>query len=211
MTGTDTEYLLCAVPQRNNRKGKSAMDFLCEHVVERKKEGFYRFKKTLILLAWIIFPLLFIAICFGIGSISPALSVFKFSLFLIPLFVFLGLKIAPINMAYGDVSYEYSLNSGTMDFSKIYGLRFKKDWFSIDLTKVERCAPVEEMTQNEKVNGNYRRVYKAVSSDKAKNRYYAIFRNDKDERCIAYFEVIKKSLKMIKMYHTATVMKELSE
>ena len=125
MTGTDKEYLLCAVPQRNNRKGKSVMDFLCEHVVERKKEGFYRFKKTLILLAWIIFPLLFIAVCFGIGSISPALSVFKFSLFLIPLFVFLGLKIAPINMAYGDVSYEYSLNSGTMDFSKIYGLRFK--------------------------------------------------------------------------------------
>mgnify|MGYP001043299371 CR=1 FL=1 len=186
------------------------MDFLCEHVVERKKEGFYRFRKTLILLAWIILPLIFIAVCFGIGSISPALSVFKFSLFLIPLFVFLGLKIAPINMAYGDVSYEYSLSSGKMDFSKIYGLRFKKDWFSIDLTKVERCAPAEEMTQNEKVGGNYRRVYDATSSCKAKNRYYAIFKNEKEERCLAYFEVIEKSLKMIKVYHPATVVKKLS-
>lgn len=186
------------------------MDFLCEHVVERKKEGLYRFKRGAIMTAWIVLPIIFIIGCMALSSLD-GLIFLRFSPFLIPLFVFLGLKLGPITMAYGSVAYEYSISSGEMSFSKIYGDRFRRDWVSFSLAKLEACAPYTAAYNSDAENGNFKYIYKAVSSMDAPYIYFAIFRNEHEEACLIFFEVTKKSLKMIKNYYPRTVLTNITE
>lgn len=185
------------------------MDFLCEHAVERKKVGLYRFKKAAIISLWVLIPAVVIMICFAISSINTSLIALRYSIFLVPLVAFFALKLGPMTAAYGEMTYEYSIASGEMSFAKIYGDRFRKEWFKLTLSKLERCAPYDQAFGNEADNGSFDHIYKAVSSFDAPHIYYAIFKNDRDERCIVFFEVIKKSLKMIKTYYPQTVMTNL--
>lgn len=185
------------------------MDFLCEHAVERKKVGLYRFKKAAIISLWIIIPLIVITICFALSALSDKLIALRYSIFLVPLVAFFALKLGPMTAAYGEMTYEYSVSSGEMAFSKIYGDRFRKEWFSFALAKAEKCAPYDKTHGSEADNGSFAHVYKAVSSFDAPYIYYAIFRNDRDERCIVFFEVIKKSLRLIKTYYPQTVMSNI--
>lgn len=185
------------------------MDFLCEHSVERKKIGLYRFKKAAIISLWVIVPALVIMICFAISAVYPKLIVLRYSIFLVPVVAFLALKLGPASAAYGDETYEYSVSSGDMSFAKIYGDRFRREWFSFTLSKAEKCAPYDENHRSEADNGSFDHIYKAVSSFDAPNIYYAIFRNERDERCLVFFEVIKKSLRLIKTYYPQTIMTNL--
>ncbi len=185
------------------------MDFLCEHAVERKKTGLYRFKKAAIISLWIIIPAVIIIICFALSALSDKLIALRYSIFLVPLVAFFALKLGPMTAAYGEETYEYSVASGEMSFAKIYGDRFRREWFSFTLAKAEKCAPYNDTFGSEADNGRFDHIYKAVSSFDAPNIYYAIFRNDRDERCIVFFEVIKKSLRLIKTYYPQTVMTNL--
>ena len=181
------------------------MDFLCEHVVIRKKEGAYRFLKGAILAAWVVIPLLLVLISLAIGQAYPNLSFLRAAIFMMPLFVFLAAKIGPITAAYGDISYEYEIASGEMEFAKIYGDRFRKKWFCVKLADMEIIAPYSDTYADKADRGNYNRVYKAISSFDADNIYYGIWENENGDRCIAFFEMIPKSLKMARTYNRNTV------
>ena len=183
------------------------MDFLCEHVVERKKEGLYKYKSFAIASLFVIIPFIIIVVCMAIGGTSVNLMFLRWSIFLIPLFVFIAVKFGPIATAYGRVAYEYSVASGEMSFARIYGDRFRREWVSFKLSDAERVAPYHYLNYKEEADrGNFDAVYKACSSMDAPHLYYCIFKNSRNQRCIVYFEVIKKSLKMIKTYCPSTVM-----
>lgn len=188
------------------------MDFLCEHVVERKRVGLYKYKSYAIASLFIIIPIIIIIACMSIGSISTNLIYFRWSIFLVPLFVFIGVKFGPIATAYGKVAYEYSIASGEMSFAKIYGDRFRREWVEFKLSDAEKIAPYHFLSHKEDADrGGFAAVYKACSCMDVPNLYYCIFRDKKNQRCIVYFEAIRKSLKMIKTYYPATVMTNVPE
>ncbi len=180
------------------------MEFICEHVVERKKEGMYRFKKSAIITAMVLAPAIIVCVCMALGGI-PELQFMRAGLFLIPLFVWLAIKFGPIIAAYGEEAFEYEIASGEMTFATIYGDRFRREMVSFKLSELEACRPYDPDSR-ELDNECFERTYLAASTLKASHVYYAIFRDYQDRRSIIYFEVIKKSLKMIKTYYPQTVM-----
>ena len=184
------------------------MDFLCEHVVPRKKEGLYRFAKTAIISAWIIVPAIIIVICLALVT-TLELDFLWISVFFIPLFAWLGFKIGPITAAYGEVSYEYSIVSGELEFAKIYGDRFRRKWFTVKFADMENLAPYTGMYADKADNGSYDRIYKAISSFDAPNIYYGTWTDDDGKSCIVFMEMIPKSLKMARSYNHGTVMSNL--
>lgn len=186
------------------------MDFLCEHVVSRKKEGAYKYAKHAIIAAWIAVPLLIIIICMALIT-TFELDFLWFSIFLIPIFVFLGAKLGPITCAYGDVAYEYSIASGVAEFAKIYGDRFRREWFNVKLSDMEIIAPYTGLYAENADNGTYDKIYKAISSFDAPNIYYGIWTDEDGKRCLLFMEMIPKSLKMARSYNHTTVMTNLSE
>ena len=185
------------------------MDFLCEHVVIRKKEGLYRFKKPAIIAAWVVGPLALIIACMALMLVFDGLDFLWISLFMIPLFAWLAAKIGPITAAYGDVAYEYSIVSGEAEFAKIYGDRFRRKWFAVKFSEMDTLAPYDDAHADKADNDSYDRIYKAISSFDAPNIYYGTGTDDNGKRCIVFMEMIPKSLKMAKSYNHATVMSKL--
>ena len=184
------------------------MDFLCEHVVPRKKEGLYRFLKTAIIAAWVIIPAIIIIACLAL-VITFEWDILWVSIFMIPLFAWLGIKIGPITAAYGEIAYEYSIVSGEVEFSKIYGDRFRRKWFTAKLADMDTLAPYDGIHADKADNGSYDKIYKAVSSFDAPNIYYGTWTNDEGRSCIVFMEMIPKSLKMARSYNQSTVMTKL--
>lgn len=186
------------------------MEFLCEHVVDRKNVGVYRLIKPAIIALWVLFPIMIIAIGFSLAGALGGVAVIGYAaIFVIPLTAFLAGKFAPITLAFGEVAFEYTVASGEMSFAKIFGNRFRREWFSLKLSDMEVCAPLTPQAERDIERLDVQKRYVAVSSDKAEHIYYAVFTNSKNERCLMYFEVIKKSLKLIKNYYPATVMTNL--
>ena len=186
------------------------MEFLCEHVVDRKKEGKYKLIKPAIIAGWFIVPLALMIGGMSLGSINTSLIAFRGLLLIVPLlFAILAGKFAPVCVAFGDIAYEYSVSSGEMSFAKIYGDRFRREWFALKVSDMEKCAPLTADAQKELDRMRFDRVYEAISGKDAPNIYYAIFKNSKDEHCLMYFEMIKKSLRLIKTYYPATVSSNL--
>ena len=175
------------------------MDFLCEHVVPRKKEGLYRFAKTAIIAGWIIVPTIIIVVSLALVNVLE-LDFFWISLFFIPLFAWLGFKIGPITAAYGEVAYEYSIVSGEAEFAKIFGDRFRRKWFTVKLSDFEVVAPYSGRYADDADNGSYDRIYKAISSFDAEDIYYGIWTDEDGRKCIVFMELIPKSLKMMRSY-----------
>ena len=187
------------------------MEFLCEYAVDKKRKGAYWFVKPFIGSLWIIIPLVIIGIGFSFAGAFGGAAVMGYAtIFIIPLTAFLAGKFGPLTMAYGEVAFEYTISSGDMTFAKIYGNRFRREWFSLKIASdMEKCAPLDPQAERELEGESFDHVYRAISSDEAEHIYYAIFVNSKGERNLMYFEVIKKSLKMIKTYFPATVMTNL--
>ena len=186
------------------------MEFLCEHVVDRKKVGKYKLIKPAIIAGWFIVPLTLMIGGMALGSINTSLIALRGLLLIVPLlFAILAGKFAPACAAFGDIAYEYSVSSGEMTFAKTFGDRFRREWFSLKVSDMERCAPLTEDAKNELKRMRFDHVYEAISGSDAPNIYYAIFRNSKEEHCLMYFEMIKKSLRLIKTYHPATVSSNL--
>lgn len=186
------------------------MEFLCEHVVDKKRVGSYRLVKPLIISCWIIIPILLMVGGMALGSLNDSLIGFRALLLVVPLLAaILAGKFAPACAAFGEVAFEYTVSSGEMSFAKIYGNRFRREWFSLKVADMEKCAPLTEQAEREIRSMRFDRVYKAVSGFDAENIYYAIFKNSKDEYCLMYFEVIKKSLRLIKTYFPGTVSSNL--
>ena len=182
------------------------MEFLCEHVVDRKNEGIRKLIKPGIILVWILIPVAIIAIGFSIaGGLGGAAVIGYASIFIIPLVAFLAGKFAPATLAFGELSFEYTVASGEMSFAKIYGNRFRSEWFKLKVSDMESCAPLTPQAERELENVQVDKRYVAVSSDEAPNIYYSIFKNSKGERCLMYFEVIKKSFRLIKTYFPGAV------
>ncbi len=185
------------------------MDFICEHVVVRKREGLYRFKKGAIITATVLAPAIIVCVCMALGGI-PELQFMRAGLFLIPLFVWLVIKFGPIIGAYGEEAFEYEIVSGDITFATIYGERFRRELVSFKLSDMECCRPYALYSRDVE-DQRFDKIYRAVSSLEAPHVYYAVFRDGNDNRCLIYFEVIKKSLKMIKTYYPQTVMTVIEE
>lgn len=186
------------------------MEFLCEHVVDRKKTGKFKFIKPAIIAVWFLVPLTLMIGGMAIGSINTSLIAFRGLLLVVPLlFAILAGKFAPATLAFGDISYEYSVASGEMSFAKIFGDRFRREWFSLKVSDMEKCAPLTEDAKRELSRMKFDKVYEAISGDDAPNIYYAIFKDGSDNRCLMYFEMIKKSYRLIKTYYPATVSSNL--
>ncbi len=99
---------------------------------------------------------------------------------------------------YTSVEYDCIIASGEMQMSIIYGGKKRKEIFTQKLSSFETIANMDYGTPN---NDNYTHIYKCVSSDSAANIVYATFKNDKGEKCIVYFQPIKKAYSILKFYN----------
>ncbi len=114
-----------------------------------------------------------------------------------------------------SVEYEYSITSGELTFSKIFGGRSRRTILTFPLRQAVRIAPLDNGQESEKATA-YRpeREFSAISSLYAPDIYYVLFEHEFREggkikkcRAIFYFEATAKSLQICRFYNpSATIL-----
>ncbi|MBQ8207186.1 MAG: hypothetical protein IJZ89_00430 [Clostridia bacterium] len=168
-----------------------------EYVVAQKIEGKWRLKKLGLLLLYVAFIVAWFIFGF-VSHLFPLLALMPVTLWMLVFFTWRYIK----------VEYEYSMTSGDVMFSNIYGGRSRKTVIEF---RLKDCSLIAPLSTHEHKARDYEPeiVYRAVSSEKAQDVYFALFEKD-GKRCIVYFEATAKALKICRFYNApATVMSEV--
>ena len=173
-----------------------------EYVVAPKKEGKYLMKRILMICGYIAVVLGLIAVLAANPAFTP---VFALSLVFMCIIVFFTWR-------YVSVEYEYSMVSGEVTFSEIYGGRSRRQILSFRLKDCTMIAPAQDRMQKEKAElYGATQSYSALTTPTSPDAYFATFENEKKEKCIVYFEATEKALKICRFYNpAATVVTKVS-
>ncbi len=168
-----------------------------EFVVDEKAEGSRKIKKILGRAG-----LLAIVFGFFVGCLLIKL----YALAILPLLM-LGLVLYFWKLF--NVELEYSMTSGVMTFSRIYGGQRRKKMLEVFIKDMREIAPVVDDTMAHLNSLGVAQDYRFASSSYADDMYYAIF--DKDGKlCVVYFEATQKALQILRYYNPSTVITKVA-
>ncbi len=105
---------------------------------------------------------------------------------------------------------EYSMTSGIMTFSRIYGGMRRKKVLELFIKDMREIAPrTAESDAKLSARGDIAKIYSFSSHSTAPEQYYALFEKD-GSLCVVYFEATEKTLKILRYYNPATVVTKVS-
>ena len=181
----------------------------CEYAVNQKIKGKWLFAKIMLIVGYIVIVGGFFAVC----CITNLIPVACFCPLIAWVLWFFTWK-------YVSVSYRYRIISGDMVFVKGYRNKFNTKMFTIKIKDCEVIAPYEaeipgstgfappkssDDAKKAIAHFSAEKTLWAASSFDSPDLYYALFTNEHGERCVLYFEVTNKAIKLLKYYNAKTV------
>ena len=168
-----------------------------EFVVDERAEGKRKLTKFLgragliaIIVAWVIF------------------SFMTYPGFAILALVYLGLVLYFWKIF--NCELEYSMTSGQMTFTRIYGGLKRKKILDLTIKDFREIAPrTAESDAKLKARNDVAKFYSFSSHSTAIDQYYALFERD-GPLCVVYFEATEKALKILRYYNPVTVVTKVS-
>lgn len=104
---------------------------------------------------------------------------------------------------------EYSMTSGIMTFSRIYGGLKRKKVLEVTIKDFREIAPRTAESDAKLSARGIDRTYMFASHSTADDQYYATFEED-GKNCVVYFEATEKTLKILRYYNPVTVVTKVS-
>lgn len=99
---------------------------------------------------------------------------------------------------------EYSMTSGQMTFSRIYGGMKRKKVLEVTIKDFREIAPRTFESDSAFEEKGVTKIYSFVSHSTAPDQYYALFEQD-GRLCAVYFEATEKTIKLLRYYNPVTV------
>lgn len=159
------------------------------YAVERKNEGRYAFLKIGLIALYILVVLGFFVAIY-ITRLVPVFAMCPFLTWILWL----------ATWRYTQVTYEYSIEVGDVSFARIYGNRSRREVLKLHIREVKAVHPAEDER-----GGNYAKVYDFRGNAKTPDAYCLVFCNEKEERCLVYFEATRKAIKLLSLYNSSAV------
>ena len=104
---------------------------------------------------------------------------------------------------------EYSMVSGQMTFSRIYGGMKRKKILEVTIKDFREVAPRTTESEADLKSKGIVKTYSFSSHSTARDQYYALFEQD-GTLCVVYFEATEKTLKLLRYYNPVTVVTKVS-
>ena len=160
-----------------------------EYVVERKNKGSNKIKPILFIAGYALLALGFLlfAVISTIGAPLVALA---------PVALWIAVF---LTWRYTKIEYEYSITSGVLTFSEIYGGRSRKVITEFKLKDCFDIAPLSEYGKRDEAETDV--TYSALADRSSPNAYFASFEDEKGRRCVLLFEATEKALKICRFYN----------
>ena len=103
---------------------------------------------------------------------------------------------------YTNVEYEYSVLSGRLTVSKIFGGRSRKKALELDLRDAEAILPLGEKQSERLIDDFDPQSETSFLSNREHPEAYAVLYRDEDTRCAVYLEINDKMMKTCKLYNS---------
>ena len=104
---------------------------------------------------------------------------------------------------------EYSMTSGIMTFSRIYGGLKRKKVLELTIKDFREIAPRSAESDAKLKAQGVAKTYMFASHSTAEDQYYATF-EENGSLCVVYFEATEKTLKILRYYNPVTVVTKVS-
>ena len=167
-----------------------------EYAVAEAKNKAYKTKKALMLSAYAVYIVVFMAI---FASINP----FMMGLVAITFYI-----IWLMTWKYTQIEYEYSFFSGELTVNRILGSRIRKNIKKVRIQNFSAVFPANEMNQSKIEAFNVESTIFAASEKGAENLWVALWEDaETGKRMALYFEPDEKSIKIMKYYNAAALAK----
>jgi len=166
-----------------------------EYTVSQKAEGKFLRRRILLIAGYILFAALY----FWFFVMGPM----KMPVFVSILPIFLWI-IVFFTWRYVDLEHEYTIASGVMTLSDVYGNRSRKTLFETKVKDMSVIAPWNEESKAKLPNGITRTV-NMLSSQKSPDAYYAICNVEGGQKVLILFDAIEKALKLMKFYNATAI------
>lgn len=178
-----------------------------EFAVAQKTEGKWLLARIALIAFYVIYPLTLVLFGMKFSLIVPLLCFIPLSLWMI---VFLTWRFV-------SVEYEYSVVSGTLTFSKIFGGRSRRKVFEMTIRDAVLIAPLSDESAAARGKAYApEREFMGASSLSAPDVYFMLFelndkKNGEKRRAIYYFQATQKMLSICHYYNpSATVLSAVS-
>lgn len=171
-----------------------------EYVVAKKAKGRHALSKAALLIGYVIYVVVAFVIMMKTRLGAPLFAFVPLSTWIIVFFTW----------RYVNVECEYSITSGVLTFSKIYGGRKREEKLSFSLGKCILIAPMSDKQYSERPDVvNADKVYDALSRPDAPDAYIALFEGERGEKNVFLFEATARALSICRFYNSsATVVKK---
>lgn len=161
---------------------------------DKKRNKVIRHRRVLMIVSYILFPLLFI-LFFTIINFPWAIFFVAFA------------EVMYITISWRrtiDFVHEYSITSGVLTLSVIYGNSSRKTIMEMTLKDAAIIAPLTDPQQRDKLDAyDPEVVYHALSCPDAEDGYFMIWRDEDDRKCALLFEATAQALKLCRFYNPA--------
>lgn len=170
-----------------------------EYVVEHSKKDKKLIRKKVLLIILYVsyciigFPL---AAFSNIGPLIAALLAF------IPISCWLMVF---LTWRYVSIEYCYSMTSGILTHTTIYGGKTKKRLFEMRLSDAECIQPYTAEKESDIKKYAPEKRYYCFSDPASPDAYYMLFRDINGKRCLYCFEATQKALRVMHFYNKKTV------
>ena len=164
-----------------------------EYTVEQKPEGKFKTRRVLLMILYILYPLFLMVIV-------SLLQIFQ----LFALVIVTEWMLVYFTWKYTSPEYEYSVSSGKVTFSVIYGKRSRKEMLKFAIKDCMIIAPATTRQYLDKLDlYNPEITFSAVSTTESPDKYFAAFETEDGKKCAFFFEATEKMLKLCRMYNSA--------
>ena len=166
-----------------------------EYAVAQKSEGKWKLRRTLMLLAYVLFVAAYFLVIvitkfFPLGALIPV------ALWILVHFTW----------RYVNPDYKYTIEKGTMTFYVVYGNKKKnlKATMSLRVSAAEAIAPREEI-EKRAADIPQIKVYSAVHTASAPDQYGVLYKEENGSYAVFYFIATAQALKLLRFYNSKTV------
>lgn len=172
-----------------------------EFVTSKTKEGIYKTKRTLAVIGYVLFVVLYVVLCATVKMLLPFIA-------LTPLFLWMLIYFTWWTVS---VDYRYTVDAATLVAKSVYGDRYERTLFEGKIKDFSLVAPKnDEYLSAFDEFANDASVIDITSGSKAYDVYFALHTDEKGNKNIVVFEMTSQALGAIRYYNaSATVVSKV--
>lgn len=164
----------------------------CEYTVSQRSEGKWLLAKILLIAGYLVYTAAYLVIIINTGFV-PLGALIPVTLWIIVFFTW----------RFACPDYKYSIDSGFLTYTVIYGGKTKQEKFRMHIADAKAIAPIEQFSEKSGA-ARTQKFFSAIPQRYAKDIYGMMFEMN-GKVCIFKFKVTRETLKALKYYNSNTV------